>query len=163
MLAQNWEEIKFFPGANKGFWSWNVWYPGLCWLKLWTDGLSVFRETPSFPLASLLPGHHFPSCPVPQCRASPSFQSPLALFLTQQPLRPRQASTVLVLHPEYHIPSHELAACFLLGTSESLSGITWSFNRQDNVQKPVWDLIQSRWLILSIHLKDTNISDDCYF
>ena len=34
--------------------------PRLCWLMLWTDGLSVFREIPPLPSASLLPGHHFP-------------------------------------------------------------------------------------------------------
>lgn len=65
-----------------------------------------------------------PRTPFPLVPHTLSFQSPLALSLTQQPLRPSQASTVLVLHPEYQILSHELAACFLLGTNKSLSGVT---------------------------------------
>ena len=65
MPAQDWEGIKFLCGTNKGFRCWNVWCPGLCWLKLWTEEPSVFRETLPFPSASLLLGPCLPWCPAP--------------------------------------------------------------------------------------------------
>lgn len=83
--------MKFFPEANKGASGAGMFDIRGALLAKAVNGWAVSLQGDStFPSASLLPGHHFPLVPSAPC-SSPSFQSPLALSLTQQLLRPSQA------------------------------------------------------------------------
>lgn len=93
--------------------------PGALLAEAVNRGAISLQGDSAFPFSIFAPGTLSPLVPSAPC-SSPGFRSLCTPSPHTAPLRLSQASTVLLLHPDYQLLSHELAACFLLGTNKSL-------------------------------------------